>query len=301
MSKIIVTGGAGFIGSHIVDRLVNLGDEVIVIDDLSAICHEQFYYNDDAKYYHTSITDYVCDGLYKNVDYVFHLAAESRIQPALENPELAIQTNVLGTCRVLQSCLKHNIKRVMYSSTSSAYGLANDIPAKETMKRDCLNPYSITKTAGEDFVRMYYRLYGLETIIFRYFNVYGEREPTKGQYAPVVGLFRKQCSLSQPMTVVGDGLQTRDYTYVQDVVDANIKAIKAPKEALGEIFNIGTGTRYSVLDLVKMIGCDTADHVHIPPRKGEARHTKADNSKAKLLLGWQPETSLPEWIKESNG
>ena len=167
MSKVLVTGGSGFIGSHIVDRFVDLGDEVVVIDDLSAICHEKFYYNDKAEYHHVSITDGRTRGLYDNVDYVFHLAAESRIQPALKNPELAIRTNVLGTCKVLQYSLENNVKRVIYSSTSSAYGLANPIPAKESMKRDCLNPYSITKTAGEDFAKIYYKLHGLETIILR--------------------------------------------------------------------------------------------------------------------------------------
>lgn len=308
MSKIVVTGGSGFIGSHIVDRFVDLGDEVVVIDDLSAICHEQFYYNDDAKYYHLSITDELSSFIYKDADYVFHLAAESRIQPALQNPELAISTNVLGTCRVLQFCLEHNVKRFIYSSTSSAYGLNNPIPVKEDMKRDCLNPYSITKTAGEDFARIYYKLYGLETITLRYFNVYGERQPLKGQYAPVVGLFQRQQGMAEPMTVVGDGLQTRDYTYVKDVVEANIKALTAPKEALGEIFNIGTGQQYSVIDLVKLIGSrqtrgsssliqdENLFYVHIDERKGEARNTQADISKAEKILGWKPVTRLDDWL-----
>ena len=299
MSKVLVTGGSGFIGSHIVDRFIDLGDEVVVIDDLSAICHEEFYYNDKAEYHHVSVTDGRTRGLYDNVDYVFHLAAESRIQPALKNPELAIKTNVLGTCKVLQYSLENNVKRVIYSSTSSAYGLANSIPAKESMNRDCLNPYSITKTAGEDFARIYYKLHGLETITLRYFNVYGERQPTKGQYAPVVGLFQRQQSMGEPMTVVGDGSQTRDYTYVKDVVEANIKAITAPTEALGEIFNIGTGRRYSIVQLVCMIGAknnENPNFIHIDKRKGEARNTQADISKAEEILKWKPTTRLEDWL-----
>ena len=291
--KSLVTGGAGFIGSHIVDKLIELGHEVVVIDDQSADAHEQFYFNPDAKYQGISINNSNISTLFQNVDYVFHLAAESRIQPTLLNPELAIRTNVLGTCRVLQFARDYGVKRVMYSSTSSAYGLANPIPLREDMKKDCLNPYSITKTAGEDFCRMYNDMYGLETVTFRYFNVYGERQPTKGQYAPVVGLFQKQSAAGEPMTIVGDGEQTRDYTHVSDVVAANIAAMNAPEEACGELFNIGTGTNHSVNDIAKMIGGSVK---HIPARLGEARHTLADNSKAKRILNWEPKVKLEDWL-----
>jgi UDP-glucose 4-epimerase len=293
--KSLVTGGAGFIGSHVVDKLVDLGHEVVVIDDQSAIAHDHFYFNDKAQHNCISITNSYISGLFQGVDYVFHLAAESRIQPALINPELAIQTNVLGTCKILRYALQYGIKRVIYSSTSSAYGLANTIPLQEDMKKDCLNPYSITKTAGEDFCRMYTNLYGLETVTFRYFNVYGERQPTKGQYAPVVGLFQKQSAAGEPMTIVGDGEQTRDYTHVSDVVAANIAAMNAPKEASGELFNIGTGTRYSVNDIAKLVGGEVT---HIPPRLGEARDTQADNSKARRILNWEPKVKLEDWLNE---
>ena len=153
--KCLVTGGAGFIGSHIVDKLVDLGHDVVVIDDYSATAHEQFYFNLSATYHGICINNPYVATLFQGVDYVFHLAAESRIQPALENPELAVKTNVLGTCKILKYALDYGVKRVMYSSTSSAYGLANPIPLQEDMKKDCLNPYSITKTAGEDFCKMY--------------------------------------------------------------------------------------------------------------------------------------------------
>ena len=296
MHKAIVTGGAGFIGSHLVDRLIEDGFDVIVIDNESAECNEEFYYNDKAHYFKYDIEDYdLISPLFFAVDYVFHLAAESRIQPTLDRPVKACMTNIIGTCNVLEAARRNNIKRVMYSSTSSAYGLKNQIPLQETMQRDCLNPYSVTKVAAEDLCKMYYTLYGLETVIFRYFNVFGERQPLKGQYAPVVGLFLEMVKAGKPMTVVGDGLQTRDYTYVLDVVEANILASTATKEAVATILNIGTGTHHSVLDLVRLIG---GKHIHLPTRLGEAKHTLADISKAKKLLNYNPKMLIDEWIKK---
>ena len=297
MQRIIVTGGAGFIGSHIVDRLVKDGNEVIVIDNESAECNNEFYHNDKAKYYKYDIEDYdLIEPLFKGVDYVFHLAAESRIQPTLDRPVKACMTNIVGTCNILEASRRNGIKRVMYSSTSSAYGLKNKIPLKETMDRDCLNPYSVTKTGAEDLCKMYYTLYGLETVIFRYFNVYGERQPLKGQYAPVVGLFLEMKKAGKPMTVVGDGLQTRDYTYVKDVVEANMLAMNSNnKKILAEIFNVGTGTNHSVLDLVNMI---EGEHVHLPARLGEAQDTLADNTKLITMLNWQPKETIDNWIQK---
>ncbi len=298
--RAIVTGGCGFIGSNLVDSLVQKDVEVIVVDNQSADCHDQVYQNNNASYHKYDINDYgLIEPLFTDVDYVFHLAAEARIQPTIENPRLAMQTNVLGTCNVLEASRKHNIKRVMYSSTSSAYGLKNDPPLVENMHRDCLNPYSVSKCAGEDLCKMYYSLYRLETVIFRYFNVYGERQPTKGQYAPVIGIFQRQYSNGEPMTVVGDGLQTRDYVHVSDVVQANIHmALHEDKSCLGEIFNVGVGNNHSVLDIVNMID-DNADYEHIPSRTGEARHTLAGNEKLKSF-GWKPKVQLKEWVKGCN-
>lgn len=296
-AKMVVTGGCGFIGSNLVDELVEKNFEVVVIDNQSADCHEKFYYNEKASYYNYDVNDYdTIEPLFADIDYVFHLAAESRIQPTIENPKLAIKTNVLGTCNVLEASRKHNVKRVIYSSTSSAYGLKNDPPLVETMTRDCLNPYSVSKCAGEDLCKMYHSLYGLETVIFRYFNVYGERQPTKGQYAPVIGLFQKQYEKGEPMTVVGDGLQTRDFTHVSDVVNANVlMALHEDESCLGEVFNVGTGNSYSVMDIVFMVGSDNANYVNIPNRDGEARHTRANNKKLKSF-GWINKVNLEEEI-----
>ena len=303
MQRAIVTGGAGFIGSHVVDRLIDDGFKVIVIDNESSECNNEFYYNNKAEYYKYDIEDYnSIEPLFKGVDYVFHLAAESRIQPTMDRPVKACMTNIVGTCNILEASRRNNIKRVMYSSTSSAYGLKNTIPLNETMHRDCLNPYSVTKVAAEDLCKMYYTLYGLETVVFRYFNVYGERQPLKGQYAPVVGLFLEMKKACKPMTVVGDGLQTRDYTYVKDVVEANILAMASTNpDIFAEIFNVGTGTNSSVLDLVAMI---EGDHIHLPNRLGEARDTLANNNKIVNELGWQPKETIDNWIskykKENN-
>ena len=298
MTKSIVTGGAGFIGSHVVDRLVDLGHEVIVIDDESAEANEKFYYNDKAEYVKESIVDYQkIAWWFEGANFVFHLAAESRIQPTLDRPVIACQTNFIGTCNVLEAARQHGDNaRVMYSSTSSGYGLINEPPLKETMKRDCLNPYSVSKVGAEDLCKMYYTLYGLETIVFRYFNVYGERQPVKGVYAPVVGLFQRQNAAGEKMTVVGDGLQTRDYTHVSDVANANILAMTA-KKGLGEIHNIGSGTSHSVLDIVKMIDNSKDSYSLIPSRPGEARHTLANITKSKENLEWEPKVSLEEWMK----
>ena len=297
--KVIVTGGAGFIGSHIVDRLVDDGHKVLVIDDLSADSHEQFYFNQNAEYSYYSVSDYYnILHHFEGIDLVFHLAAESRIQPCIQNPVMATLTNVVGTCSVLQAAKETGVKRVMYSSTSAAYGVAHPIPLKEDMANDCLNAYSVTKVSGEELCKMFYRLYGLETVAFRYFNVYGDRQPTSGQYAPVVGLFQKQFDEGLPFTVIGDGLQSRDFTHVSDVVEANMKAaFTEDKRAFAEVFNVGAGKNHTVMDLIKMIGGEDAFHIAMPERPGEARHSKADTSKAKEILKWEAKVSLEDWLK----
>jgi len=300
--KAIVTGGAGFIGSTIVDRLLELGHSVIVIDNESTDCHESFYWNEDAENYKYDICDYdKIEPLFDGVDCVFHLAAEARIQPAIHNPTLTAKTNVYGTCNVLQASKENGVKRFIYSSTSASYGTKNESPAVEDMHTDCLNAYSITKCAGEELCKMFHNLYGMETVSFRYFNVYGEKQPVKGQYAPVIGLFFRQYDEGESMTVVGDGLQRRDFTYVGDVVEANIKAATTENDKVfGEIINIGSGKNYNILELVDMVGGKNAEYIHIPERLGEVRYSLANIEKAELLLGWKPTVSLEDWIASCN-
>lgn len=296
MTKSIVTGGAGFIGSNLVDRLLELGHEVIVIDNEASEAHEQFYWNEKSNNYKLDIRDYKnTRPLYDGVDYVFHIAAESRIQPAIQNPIEAVDINSVGTVTVLQCAREAGVKRVIYSSTSSAYG-RNPIPNIETQPDDCLNPYSVSKVNGEKLCKMYTELFGLPTITFRYFNVYGERQPTKGQYAPMVGLFIKLMKQGDPLTIVGDGTQRRDFTHVSDVVNANILAAitEVENSAFGNVYNIGNGKNYSVNEIAEMISNNIT---FIPPRIGEAKETLSDTTKFKSVFGWEPKVAISNWIK----
>ena len=294
--KYLVTGGAGFIGSNIVSRLLEYGHQVVVIDNESSDAHHSFYWNDSAENHKLDICDYEkILPLFKGVDTVFHCAAEARIQPAIINPLLAVKTNSYGTCSVLQASRMMSVRRVVYSSTSSAYGLLNDIPNVETQREDCLNPYSVSKVSGEKLCKMYSDLFGLETVIFRYFNVYGEHQPLRGQYAPVVGLFLEQFKDKQPLTIVPDGEQRRDFTHVSDIVSANILASTVKLEKYGQLFNVGTGTNHSVNELAEMISDKT---VFIEPRTGESRLTLADNTKLRKVMGWEPKVKLEEWVSQ---
>jgi len=295
--RALVTGGAGFIGSNLVDRLICAGHDVTVIDNESAESNEQFYWNPQARNHKYCITDYTMTRkLYENQDVVFHMAAESRIQNCINDPLKAVETNLLGTSTVLQCARVCGVGRVVYSSTSSAYGISNPYPNVETMPTDCLNPYSVTKVGGEELCKMYSRLYGLKTLIFRYFNVYGERQPVRGQYAPVIGIFLRQKAAGNDMTIVGDGEQRRDFVHVNDIVEANILASKfepISDYTWGQIYNIGTETNHSVNDVARMIGGKTTN---IPSRDGEARVTLSDCTKANTDLGWTAQVRLEDWI-----
>ena len=296
MTKSLVTGGAGFIGSNLVDALLELGHEVVCVDNESAESNEEFYWNPKAYNVKADIVDYtVMKNCMTGIDYVFHLAAESRIQPAIKNPIEAVTKNCVGTCTVLQCAREVGVKKVIYSSTSSGYGF-NLPPNSENQPDDCLNPYSVSKVAGEKLCRMYTDLYGLKTISFRYFNVYGERQPIKGQYAPVIGIFLRQRGAGEPLTIVGDGEQRRDFTHVSDVVQANILAATKDinDEYYGGLYNVGNGDNYSINEIADKI---SDKQVNIPPRIGEARTTLANNGKLKIVFGWEPKVNLMEWIE----
>ena len=294
----LVTGGAGFIGSHCVDRLKELGHDVVVVDNECASDSDSYHWRDDTMNYKTNILDYdEMLPLFEGVDYVFHFATESRIQPSIKDPRYAINVNVTGTTNVCQAAREHDVKRVMFSGTSACYGLINTPPLKENMPTDCLNPYSVGKLGGEEVCKMYTKLFGLETVRFRYFNVYGERAPSKGPYAPVTGVFFRQKTDKDPMTIVGTGERRRDYIHVSDIVEANILAATCEDErCVGELFNLGYGENHSVLDLVKMIG---GPFINIDDRSGEAEITLADNSKAREILGWEPKIRIEQWIHDN--
>lgn len=299
MTISLVTGGCGFIGSHIVDRLHAIGHHVIVIDDLSAPENEDFYYHKDTvnvKYHIKDISKDDCSEYFIGVDYVFHLAARSRIQPTIGSPNECFEVNVVGTQRVLEWSRLNGIKRVIYSGTSSLYGHQNTIPFNADMPVDCLNPYSMSKWMGERICSLYSQLYGLPSVVLRYFNVYGPREPLKGEYAPVIGLFKRQSRNSEPMTIVSPGTQRRDFTFIDDVVEANICAMRSSPDLIPfKIYNVGTGKNYSMNEIADMIG---DDRVIISARPAEVKETLADISVTIKDLGWIPKHDLKDKINE---
>jgi UDP-glucose 4-epimerase len=293
----LVTGGCGFIGSHIVDKLVSLGHEVRVIDDLSAQENEKFYYSENlekVKYFTKDISEDDCEKYFYGVDWVFHLAARSRIQPTISSPGECFEVNVVGTQRALEWSRLSRVKKLIYSSTSSLYGQQNATPFNPNMPADCLNPYSMSKWMGEQICKLYYQLYGFKSISLRYFNVYGPREPLKGCYAPVAGLFKRQEREENPITVVGSGLQRRDFTYIDDVVDANICAMNAENIDYG-VYNVGTGESCQILELANMIR-DKSKIIHIPERQAEVFETLADIKDTIEDLCWQPKYKISDTI-----
>jgi UDP-glucose 4-epimerase len=294
-NKVIVTGGCGFIGSTLVDRLIETQHHVHVIDDLSAESNDEFYFNNHATHHHKSICSKELDDIFVDADCVFHLAAESRIQPCITNPEKAANTNILGTLNLLNYCRLHKVRRFIYSSTSAVYGMDYELPTNEKAKVTCLNHYSTTKYCGEEMVRLYNRMYGIDCCIFRYFNVFGERSPKKGIYAPVIGIFLNQCKERKPLTIVGNGEQRRDFIHVQDVVEANILAHWHEGKINSEIFNIGANKNYSINEIASFISSNV---VHLEPRTGEVRDNMADTSKVQMVLKWQPKIEVENWIKK---
>lgn len=271
---------------------------MVVVDNESSDAHDHPYWNENAVNHKLNICDYEnTRSLYDGVDYVFHLAAEARIQPTINDPVKATLVNTLGTNVVLQCAREAGVKRVMYSSTSAAYG-NNELPNVESQADDCLNPYSVSKVNGEKICSMYTSLFGLETVIFRYFNAYGNRQPIRGQYAPVMGIFGRQKTEGVPLTIVGDGEQKRDFVNVLDIVEANVLAASADisSEHIGTVFNIGSGTNYSINEIAKMYKHTT---INIPPRIGEMKETLANTQKAQSILGWKSTVYLPDWISQS--
>jgi len=293
MSKIIVTGGAGFIGSHLVDKLV--GDhQVIIIDNLFSGKEENL--NPKADFHNLDITDF--DGikpLFKNVDYVFHLAAIPRVPFSVEDPISTSKTNILGTINVFKAAADNNVKKVIFASSSSVYGDQKEQPLKENMKPNAISPYALQKLVGEQFAKLFLGLYKLPIVCLRYFNVFGPRLDPESEYSLVIGKFLKQKSDGKPLTIFGDGEQTRGFSYVLDTVEANIKAMESNLKG-GEIINIGSGDSYSVNYLAKWIG---GEIIYLPKRAGDVLHTQADIGLAKELLGWEPKINFNKGLEKT--
>ncbi len=289
MAKIIVTGGAGFIGSHLVDKLLE-NHEVIIIDNL---CNGNIV-NPNAELYTLDICSPSIKPLFKDVDYVFHLAAIPRVPKSVEDPVGTSMVNIQGTVNVFNAAAEAKVKKVIFASSSSVYGEQDRLPLEESMTPNPISPYGLQKLVGEQFAKMFNKLYSLPIISLRYFNVYGPRLDFDSDYSLVVGKFIQSSSKGKPLTIYGDGEQTRGFSYVDDVVDANIKAMEKGKG--GESINIGSKESYSVNYLANLIG---GEKVYLPKRKGDQLHTKADLTLADKILGWYPKTSFEEGIKKT--
>lgn len=290
-----VTGGAGFIGSTLVEALLAGGHEVVILDNLTTGKRERV--PEGVTLIEGTITDYeTCKRAFEGADGVFHLAAIPRMPYSIEHPLETNEVNTTGTITVLLAARDAGVKRVVYSSSSSLYGRQDVLPFVETMKPCPLNPYGLQKLAGEEYARIFAELYGLETVSLRYFNVYGGKfQAAGGSYPLVIALFIDQRLQGKPMTMTGDGEYRRDFTHVTDVVQANILSMQSPKAGHGEALNIGAGHNYSVKEVAALIGGETA---LIPERAGDPRVTLADNSKARELIGWVPQVTLEQGIAE---
>ncbi len=252
--------------------------------------------NSKAEFFELDIQDLnEIKPIFKDVDTVFHLAAQPRIQPSIINPIESHGNNVVGTINVLLASRDAKVKKFIYSASSSAYGDQKKLPLNEGITPGPKSPYALFKLIGEYYCRLFSELYSLPTVSLRYFNVYGPRQSCEGAYATVIGIFLKQAKDGQPLTIVGDGTQTRDFTHIRDVVNANILAAKSNKIGKGEVINIGSGKNYSINKIASLISKKV---VYIPLRLAEVSDTLADNRLAKKLLGWQPEVNIEEGIEE---
>ncbi len=295
MSKYLVTGGAGFIGTNIIKQLLAKGDEVVVLDNYSGGRFPDRV-QPNVKYVDGDIRNMKdLNSVMVGVDGVFHLAAMARMPYSIENPQETNEINIDGTLNVLVSARDNGVKRLVYSASSSAYGEQKEALLVETMKTAPISPYGLQKYVGEEYCRLFYELYKFNTVSLRYFNIFGPHMDPSGAYALVIAKFFKQLKEGNPMTICGDGEYLRDYTHVYDIARANILAMESEKVGHGEVINIGNGISHSVNDVARMIG---GDFVYVDSRPGDPRSTLANNTLAKELLGWGPTITLEDGINE---
>jgi UDP-glucose 4-epimerase len=297
VSRCVVTGGAGFIGSHLVDRLVDDGHDVLVIDNFATGRRENLERHVGGARVRIAQADAAeapaTRRLLEGADRVFHLAALADIVPSIERPLDYHRANVDGTVAVLEACRAAGVRRVVYAASSSCYGTPDVYPTPETAPPRPRYPYALTKYVGEQYALAWAGMYGLPVVSLRLFNVYGPRSRTSGAYGAVFGVFLAQKLAGRPFTVVGDGTQARDFTFVTDVVDAMVAA--AESDVSGEVFNVGSGAAHSVNRLVELLGGPV---VHVPRRPGEPDRTLADIAKIERALGWKPRVTLEEGVHE---
>jgi UDP-glucose 4-epimerase len=294
MKKVLVTGGAGFIGSHLVDQLINMGINVTIIDNLSTGKKENI--NPKAKFIECdiSITSYIDLTSYLNdIDIIFHLAAKTTVQESIENPILYNNINVKGTLKLLEAASAMKVKRFIFSSSSSVYGNAK-VPTNEQHKLNPISPYALNKLIGEQYCKLYSEIYNLDTACLRYFNVYGDRMNNEGGYKLVFPIFKEQLLNNKPLTITNNGNQRRDFVYVKDIVNVNILAATYKKQLKGDVFNIGNGTNYSINEVADMMGGKKI----YGEKRIEPFETLADNKKASEILGWRPKGDLEKWVNK---
>lgn len=288
--KCLVTGGAGFVGSNLVDALIERGDEVVILDNLSTGKRENL--NPKATLVEVDLRDLeAIKPHFAGIDYVFHEAALARVQPSIEDPVTYNDHNVNSTLNVLVAAKDAGVKKVVYAASSSAYGDQERMPLTEDMPANAISPYGLQKYIGEEYCRLFSYVYKLPTVCLRYFNVFGPRMVRGGAYASVVAIFATQKQEGKPLTIVGDGEQLRTYTFVKDIVRANLLAAESDITD-GRPINAGQSNEYSVNQIAAMIGGPAE---HLPPRI-EPRRNLCSNALAKELLGWEPQVKLEDWI-----
>ena len=300
--RYLVTGGAGFIGCNIVRRLLAEGHEVRVLDNFSTGRRENLE-GLDVELIEGDLTSYhMVQRAIKGVDYILHQGALPSVPRSVNDPIASVNVNVIGTVNVLTAAVEEGVKRVVYASSSSIYGDSPELPKHEGMLPAPKSPYAASKLAGEHLCRAFYESYGLETIILRYFNVFGPYQNSHSQYAAVIPKFITAALSGQPVVIFGDGQQSRDFTFVDNVVEANLAAIDAPKEALGKAFNIACGESFSLLELLGILEGILGRKIKRlfkEPQPGDVKHSRADISRAKKLLGYQPKIRFREGLQKT--
>ena len=293
--NVLVTGGCGFIGSHIIEELLkDNNNNIVVIDNLVSGKKKNIEINNKRiTFYKVDISKNTkkLANLFKKIDTVFHLAALADIVPSINNPELYFNTNVTGTMNILNACIKNKVKKLVYAASASSYGIPKKFPTNEKSEISLMYPYALTKKLGEDLVLHWSQVYKLNVTSLRLFNVYGTRSRTSGAYGAVFGVFLAQKLKDKPLTIVGDGMQTRDFVYVKDVARAFIMASKLKTSR--EVINIGSGKETTVNYIAKLI---SNKRVFIPKRPGEPDRSKADISKAKKILRWKPKINVKDGV-----
>lgn len=305
-TRFLVTGGAGFIGSNISEALLKMGYKVRVLDNFSTGKRENIEFllgNANFELIEGDIRDIeTCQKSCEGVDYVLHQAAWGSVPRSIEMPLVYEEINIKGALNMMDAAKQNNIKRFVYASSSSVYGDHPQLPKKEGVEGNVLSPYALTKKVNEEYAKLYYKLYGLETVGLRYFNVFGKRQDPHGYYAAVIPKFVKMLLNNEAPTINGDGMQSRDFTYIENVIEANLKACIAPKEAAGEAFNIAYGGREYLIDLYNVI-CELLEKDIKPifgkDRPGDIKHSNADIGKASKLLGYNPSYDFKSGLNET--